>query len=163
MVEWWFEYGWVALGLWYLLMAFFVGPWLLLRRIISEFEKKYFQKLILAYITEMLTMEFIIKDTDGKDKKTSLFDQMLERSGDYIIFRGEQWLNAQKSAFSRSIDQATMEASPLMPMVGKFLPKKYKSFAPIVTEYLAKGGLGGGTSPPPSPGAPRQNGTNKII
>jgi len=139
MVQTWYIVGMILLGLWYVITAFVLQPWLVLRRLMKELEDAEFRGLFVGYLVAMLNEPIPLgKDKDGKTQTAPLFNVIMAQAGDYIIHRGEQWLLAQKSAILRNMDKAALESNPLFMLAGKALPKKYKDFAPLIPELLAR-------------------------
>lgn len=128
----WYLVGLVALAIWYIITAFVLQPYLVLRRLMIELREPKFQGLISNYLIAILNAEQTFKDKEGKEQKATIFQILLSQAGDYLMWRGEQWINAQRSAMSRNADKAAALDSPIGMMVQSILPKKLKKFAGLI-------------------------------
>jgi len=164
MDDMWFIAGLIIAASWSLFVAFFVSPVMVLRRFMKEMEDTRFRGIVANYMIGMLNTEQTFKDEKGAEVKLTLFQALLAQATDYGFQRLDLWIMAQKSALSRSLDKAAIEANPLYGLVGKALPKKYKDFAPLAMQFLQSGALNG--APPSnaqaSAGQHTQN-ANKFI
>lgn len=151
----WYLIGLVALALWYVITAFILQPYLVLRRLMIELREPKFQGLISNYLIVILNSEQTFKDKEGKEQKATIFQILLSQAGDYLMWRGEQWINAQRSAISRNADKAAMGNSPLGVALQALLPKKLKKYGGLVD--LA------GLVAPPTDQAVEHKSTTKFI
>lgn len=171
----WYLAGIVLVSIWYAVCAFVLQPWLVLRKVILELEEGMFRGLIAEYMQRMMgdpAMRVAMKDlavsilnstheiqTDkGETVKATLFQLLLAQSADYLMFRGEQWINAQKSAISRNLGKGT-PGGELEGMLRHVLPKKYKDWGPLIERFIVQKQL----APDANEKKPTQQGANKLI
>lgn len=150
----WYAVGFVALAVWYLITSFIIQPYLVLRRLLIELNKKEFQGLIANYMIGMINQKQKLVTPQGEIELT-LFELLLGTASDKIFERLELWIKAQTSAISRNVDKEIAASNPLIGLAGKFLPKKYKDAAPALISLISGAGSKTASDSLPTESAPK--------